>query len=62
MLDRSIHPRYWPDQTKGRDKSNTHKAPKPETKQRAITALEAHIGRHPHDNQSASHLSKLIKS
>lgn len=62
MLDRSIHPRNWPDQTPSRrNKSNTRRQPTPGTRQRAMEAITAHLSRHPHDGQSVKHLASLQK-
>jgi len=56
----SIHPRSWPTQPHGRDKSNTSKT---RDKNKMNTAAhEKHISQHPRDLASIAHMQKRIAS
>lgn len=58
MKQESIHPRSYYPREESRVK-NTMKRKNPDVTKRKVTAMEAHLERHPHDTVTRNHLQKL---
>lgn len=61
MKQESIHPRAYYPREESRVK-NTMKKKNPDVTKRKVTAMEAHLQKHPLDAMTKSHLRKLQSS
>lgn len=58
MRQESIHPRVYYPREESRVK-NTMRRKNPDVTKRKVTAMEAHLEKHPRDAQTKNHVQKL---